>query len=52
MKSESIDDLAREAVERTVAVFRRIEAAGTLAAALSAPPGANLLTGLHGVIKA
>ena len=51
MKSESIDDLAREAVERTVAVFRRIEASGTLEAALSATPGANLLTGLHGVTK-
>jgi len=51
LKGETIDDLARQAVERTVAVFRRIEAAGSLAAALGAPPGANLLTGLHGVTK-
>ncbi|HBG04012.1 MAG: hypothetical protein A2075_02545 [Geobacteraceae bacterium GWC2_58_44] len=51
IRSDSIDELARQAVERTVAVFRRIEAAGTLAAALGSPPGANLLTGLHGVGK-
>lgn len=51
MRSASLDDLAQEAVDRTVAVFRRIEEAGTLAAALSAQPGANLLTGLHGVGK-
>ena len=51
LRGESLDDLAREAVERTVALFRRIEAAGTLAGALSAHPGANLLTGLHGVTK-
>jgi len=51
LRSCSLDDLAREAVERTVAVFLRIEAAGTLAAALASPPGANLLTGLHGMKK-
>jgi len=51
MKSASIDELASEAVERTVAVFGRIEEAGSLAAALSGHPGANLLTGLHGVAK-
>jgi hypothetical protein len=51
MRRESLDDLARHAVERTVALFRRIEAGGTLAAALSTPPGANLLTGLQGVKK-
>ena len=51
MNGASVDDLAREAVERTVAVFQRIEAAGTLAAALGTHPGANLLTGLHGVMK-
>jgi hypothetical protein len=51
LKSASLDDLAREAVERTVAVFRRIEAAGTLEAALVSAAGANLLTGLHGVGK-
>jgi hypothetical protein len=52
MSSGSIDDLALEAVQRTVEVFRRIEVAGTLSAALSTLPGANLLTGLHGVAKA
>jgi hypothetical protein len=51
LKSASLDELAREAVERTVAVFLRIETAGTFAAALVTPPGANLLTGLHGVEK-
>ena len=51
LRNASLDELACEAVERTVAVFRRIEAAGTLEEALSAPPGANLLTGLHGVVK-
>lgn len=50
-QSSSVDDLAQEAVERTVAVFQRIEEAGTLEAALSTIPGANLLTGLHGVAK-
>lgn len=49
--SASLDDLARQAVERTVAVFGRIEESGTLAAALTDPPGPNLLTGLHGVTK-
>ncbi|HBA89364.1 MAG TPA: hypothetical protein DCZ75_15665 [Geobacter sp.] len=49
--SSSLDDLAGEAVERTVAVFRRVEESGGFAAALSNPPGANLLTGLHGVVK-
>lgn len=51
MKSDSIEDLAQVAVDRTVTVFQRIEAAGSFAAALSTPPGANLLTGLHGVGK-
>jgi hypothetical protein len=51
VKSGTIEDLAGDAVERTVAVFRRIEEAGTLAAALGSQPGANLLTGLHGVVK-
>jgi len=47
----SLDELAGQAVEATLQVFRRIEEAGTLAAALTARPGANLLTGLHGVRK-
>ena len=51
LRRESIDDLAREAVERCTHQFRRIEAAGSLSVALGDPPGANLLTGLHGVTK-
>jgi hypothetical protein len=51
LKGASLDDLARQAVERTVQLFLHIEAKGTLAAALTSLPGANLLTGLHGVKK-
>lgn len=51
LRGESVDELAQQAVERTAAVFCRIEKARSLAAALETPPGANLLTGLHGVIK-
>jgi hypothetical protein len=51
LEHSSLDDLARGAVERTVQLFLRIEAEGTLAAALATYPGANLLTGLHGVKK-
>jgi hypothetical protein len=47
----SLDDLAQQAVERTAALFLRIEAAGSLADALAQTPGANLLTGLQGVSK-
>lgn len=45
---ESADDLADEAARRTVDLFTRIEAQGSLKAALSDPPGENLLTGLYG----
>jgi len=48
----SLDDLAREALGRTVAVFRCIEEQGSLAAALTKQPGANLLTGLPAAGKA
>jgi len=51
LKSSSLDDLASQAVERTVRLFLRIDAEGTLAGALVTLPGANLLTGLHGVKK-
>lgn len=51
LKNATLDDLAGEAVQRTVAVFERIEEGGGFGSALSAPPGANLLTGLHGVVK-
>ncbi len=47
----SLDDLAEEAVSRTLALFRRVEESASLAAALSDPPGANLLTGRYGVGK-
>jgi hypothetical protein len=48
-RTETADDLAKEVVQRTVASFKRIGALGGLKAALSAPPGENLLTGLYGV---
>jgi hypothetical protein len=48
----SVDDLAADAVLQTISVFRRIESRGSLAAALKNPPGANLLTGVHGIGKA
>ena len=51
LNSASLDDMADQAVERTVALFLRIESAGTLAAALATQPGENLLTGLSGVVK-
>lgn len=47
--SATPDDLAEEAVERSAALFRRVEESGSLAGALHDPPGANLLTGLYGV---
>jgi hypothetical protein len=49
--SGTLEDLTRAAEERTVEVFGRIEQAGTFGAALAALPGANLLTGLTGVVK-
>ncbi len=45
----SVDDLAGETVEKTVAIFRRIDDLGSLAAALEESPGVNLLTGLRDV---
>jgi len=45
----SLDELAEETVQQTVAVFRRIDERGSLADALNDPPGANLLTGLYAV---
>lgn len=52
LKNSSLDDLAADAVQETVATFLRIQERGTLAAALEKPPGANLLTGLAGVTMA
>lgn len=51
LQSASLDELAKLAVERTVALFLKIEGAGSIEAALGSAPGANLLTGLHGVAK-
>jgi hypothetical protein len=51
VSNASLDDLAEETVSRTLALFRRVEESGSLASALSDPPGANLLTGLYGVGK-
>jgi len=50
-RSQSLDELAETAVERTLTLFRRIEESGSLAAALTEMPGENLLTGLHGVTQ-
>ncbi|UFS70354.1 zinc dependent phospholipase C family protein [Geomonas sp. RF6] len=47
--SASIEELSDQVVERTAALFTRIESTGSLAAALHDPPGGNLLTGRHGV---
>lgn len=45
----SLNELARDARQRMVTVFRSIEEQGELAAALKDHPGENLLTGLPGV---
>lgn len=45
----SLDELANEVIQRTIALFNLIEEKGSLAAALRLSPGENLLTGLHGV---
>ena len=51
LNEASIEDLAQEAIQRTVALFERIEERGSLTAALGDLGGPNLLTGLHGVGK-
>ena len=48
-RTEMPDDLAKEAVKRTVALFERIDVQGGLKDALGVPPGENLLTGLYDV---
>ncbi|GFE61105.1 zinc dependent phospholipase C family protein [Geobacter sp. AOG2] len=50
-KTETPDDLAKEVVQRTVALFQRIDAEDGLKEVLSASPGENLLTGLYGVTQ-
>ena len=45
----TLEELADRAVQRSIALFRRIEETGTLTAALHRHPGENLLTGQHGI---
>lgn len=45
----TIDELADQAVLRTIAALNDIEQQGSLAAALAKTPGENLLTGMHGI---
>lgn len=45
----TLDDLAAEAVRRTVMIFGRIDEMGGLSAALGDLKGENLLTGMYGV---
>lgn len=52
LNRSSINDLARETLQRTAAIFRSIEEQGSLSDALSDHPGANLLTGMPAVGKA
>lgn len=51
LRSESVEELAQQAVQRSAALFGRIEAAGSFGSPLASQRGANLLTGLHGVTK-
>jgi hypothetical protein len=51
LQKASLEELAGKAVENTVAALLRVEEKGSLAAALEEHPGANPLTGLHGVQK-
>jgi hypothetical protein len=46
LRGESLEDLASKAVEGTVEILQRVEAAGSLAGALAGLTGRNLLTGL------
>jgi hypothetical protein len=46
-----IEELADQAVQQAAAAMERIGEMGSLSAALADPPGANLLTGMHGVMK-
>jgi hypothetical protein len=45
----TVDDLAEEALQKTVTIFRCIDEKGSLAAGLENVSGPNLLTGLHAV---
>lgn len=44
----SLEQLADDTVQRCTNLFERLETAGSLAKVLSASPGENLLTGIHG----
>ena len=48
-QTTTIDELADQAVLRTIAALNDIEQQGSLAAALTRTPGENLLTGMRGV---
>lgn len=47
--TSTIDELADQAVLRTIETLKNIEQTGSLTAALTKTPGENLLTGMHGV---
>jgi hypothetical protein len=50
-RSTGITELANQAVERSAALMERIGKTGSLSAALTNPPGENLLTGMSGVMQ-
>lgn len=49
LRTDSIEVLAGHAVQCTIDILTRIAEAGSLAPALTEPPGENLLTGMYGV---
>lgn len=49
LQRSTIEELARDAVKRTIDLLTLIETKGSLAVALQTRHGENLLTGLHGV---
>lgn len=52
LRRTSLDLLADETVQRTTALFKCIDSAGSLADVLTCSPGENLLTGIHGACLA
>lgn len=50
-RGTGIKELANQAVERSAALMERVNETGSLSAALSAHPGENLLTGMHGATQ-
>lgn len=51
LRATGIEELANQAVQRSAALMERIGETGSLAAALTDPPGENLLTGMHGTTQ-